>query len=207
MRLAHSAFSVRWTGTVTADTSVNGAVVSIFAKSAYGGKAFNGARLALGSSVKAGKWDIDAWNPERAGVSYQTTYNFKAGVPVPLVMEYRKPDGNGNVELQWSLIGNASTSLADAVSAAATADATIVAVGGSDQTTNEGCDRAELNLPGSQLQFLQAVHAVAKKLVVVLIGGRPVAEPWIKDHCAAVIASMCGGQAQGTALANIISGK
>ena len=49
--------------------------------------------------------------------------------------------GNGNVELQWSLIGNATISLADAIAAAASADATIVAVGGSDQTTNEGCDR------------------------------------------------------------------
>jgi beta-glucosidase len=54
---------------------------------------------------------------------------------------------------------------------------------------------------------LQAVHAAAKQLVVVLIGGRPIAEPWVKDNCDAVIASMCGGQAQGTAIANIISGK
>jgi hypothetical protein len=94
-------------------------------------------------------------------------------------MEYRKPDGNGNVELQWSLIGNATLSLEQAASAAAEADLTVVAVGGSDQTTNEGCDRAELDLPGRQLELVQTVHAAAtaakKKLVVVLIGGRPIA--------------------------------
>ena len=83
---------------------------------------------------------------------------------------YRKPDGNGNVELQWSLIGNATESLAAAVTAAAAADLTVLAVGGSDQTTNEGCDRAELDLTGRQLELVQKVHAVAKKLVVVLIG-------------------------------------
>ena len=98
---------------------------------------------------------------------------------MPIRMEYRKPDGNGNVELQWSLIGNATLSLEQAASAAAEADLTVVAVGGSDQTTNEGCDRAELDLPGRQLELVQTVHAAAtaakKKLVVVLIGGRPIA--------------------------------
>ncbi len=69
-------------------------------------------------------------------------------------MEYRKPDGNGNVELQWNLIGNATESLADAVAAAAAADLTVLAVGGSDQTTNEGCDRAELDLTGRQLELV-----------------------------------------------------
>ena len=74
------------------------------------------------------------------------------------------------MELQWSLIGNATESLAAAVTAAAAADLTVLAVGGSDQTTNEGCDRAELDLTGRQLELVQKVHAVAKKLVVVLIG-------------------------------------
>ena len=125
---------------------------------------------------------------------------------VPLRMEYRKPSGNGNVELQWSLIGDANASLRNATAAAAAADATIVVVGGSDQTTNEGCDRAELDLPGNQLGLVQAVHAASKRLVVVMTGGRPIAEPWIKENVGSVIASMCGGQAQGTALAAVIAG-
>ena len=108
--------------------------------------------------------------PADSKSSFDTTYDFVAGEPVPLRMEYRKPDGNGNVELQWSLIGNAAESLAGAVAAAQESDLTVLAVGGSDQTTNEGCDRAELSLPGRQLELVQKVHAVAKKLVVVLIG-------------------------------------
>ena len=137
-------------------------------------------RLAIGPGALSAspKWAIDAWTPGPKSV-YDTAYDFIAGVPVPIRMEYRKPDGNGNVELQWSLIGNATLSLEQAASAAAEADLTVVAVGGSDQTTNEGCDRAELDLPGRQLELVQTVHAAAtaakKKLVVVLIGGRPIA--------------------------------
>lgn len=86
--------------------------------------------------------------------SFDTTYDFVAGELVPICMEYRKPDGNGNVELQWSLIGNATESLDDAVAAATAADLTVLAVGGSDQTTNEGCDRAELDLTGRQLELV-----------------------------------------------------
>ena len=73
---------------------------------------------------------------------------------MPFRMEYRKPDGNGNVELQWALIGNATESRAVAVAAAAAADLTVLAVGGSDQTTNEGCDRADLDLTGRQLELV-----------------------------------------------------
>ena len=168
-----------------------------------------GARLALGAEAlsAAPKWSIDVWTPDpESTASFDTSYDFVAGVAVPLRMEYRKPSGNGNVELQWSLIGDANASLHNATAAAAAADATIVVVGGSDQTTNEGCDRAELDLPGNQLGLVQAVHAASKRLVVVMTGGRPIAEPWIKENVGSVIASMCGGQAQGTALAAVIAG-
>ena len=132
-------------------------------RSSYGGKAFTGARLAYGAGALAAEpeWSINAWSPDQIKQGqFDTTLDLVKGVAVPIRMEYRKPDGNGNVELQWSLIGNATVSLADATAAAAAADVAIVAVGGSDQTTNEGCDRAELDLPGKQLQLVQVRLAI-----------------------------------------------
>jgi hypothetical protein len=51
-----------------------------------------------------------------------------------------------------------------------------------------------------------AIHAVTqahagKRMVVVFVSGRPVAEPWIKDNVAAVVHAWQAGQAQGTAVA------
>ena len=53
----------------------------------YGGTAFTGARLALGPAVASGSWSVDAWSPG-AKTSYDVSFDFVAGVPVPLKMEY-----------------------------------------------------------------------------------------------------------------------
>ena len=101
--LPGSAFSVRWTGTITSDTTVKGAVISIFAANAYGGSAFSGARLAHGADALAAapSWAINAWSAEQIKKGqFDTTLDLVKGVALPIRMEYRKPDGNGNVELQ-----------------------------------------------------------------------------------------------------------
>lgn len=94
-------------------------------------------------------------------------------------------------------------------------DAVVVVVGGSnndaDSTTEgEGFDRAALSLAGNQLDLIKAVNfaAGAKKIpiAVVLVDGKPTAEPYLKSDVPAVIAAFQGGQAQGTGVAAVISG-
>jgi hypothetical protein len=71
---------------------VKGAVISIFAKNAYGGSAFAGARLALGADALAAEpqWAaIDAWTPGQIKHGkFDTTLDLVKGVPVPFRMEY-----------------------------------------------------------------------------------------------------------------------
>ena len=96
--------------------------------------------------------------------------------------------------------------------AAAASDVTIAVVGGYQRTSGEGTDRAELSLPGTeQLQLVKAVHAAAtaagKKLVVVFVSGKPVAEPWIAQNVDAVLHAWQAGQAQGSAVARTLLGR
>jgi beta-xylosidase len=71
-------------------------------------------------------------------------------------------------------------------------------------TSGEGCDAADLNLPGVQGQLLQAVLATGTPVVIVLLAGRPYAlGPF---PASAVLQAFFPGQEGGPALARILSG-
>jgi beta-xylosidase len=71
-------------------------------------------------------------------------------------------------------------------------------------TSGEGCDAADLNLPGVQGQLLQAVLATGTPVVLVLLTGRPYALG--EFPAAAVVQAFFPGQQGGPALARILSG-
>ncbi|WP_046213157.1 glycoside hydrolase family 3 N-terminal domain-containing protein [Paenibacillus wulumuqiensis] len=78
--------------------------------------------------------------------------------------------------------------------------------GASEMESGEGIDRVDLHLTGVQLELCQAIHALGRKLVVIYINGRPVAEPWIDEHADAIIEAWYPGQEGGHALAEILYG-
>ncbi|KAI0655354.1 glycoside hydrolase superfamily [Cubamyces menziesii] len=105
-----------------------------------------------------------------------------------------------------------------AVAAAKDSDAAIVMVGtwsldqtllwtpGTNATTGEHVDLSDLGLVGAQLQLVQAIKDAGKPTIVVLISGKPVAEPWIQEHADAVVQQFYPGELGGLALAEIIFG-
>jgi beta-xylosidase len=71
-------------------------------------------------------------------------------------------------------------------------------------TSGEGCDAADLNLPGVQGRLLAAVLATGTPVVLVLLAGRPYALG--QFPAAAVVQAFFPGQRGGPALAAILSG-
>ena len=112
----------------------------------------------------------------------------------------------------WSQDGSG---IAEAARLAAESDLAIVAVGSRStflaraskyNTSGEGNDLSSLDLPGRQLDLLKAVKATGKPLVVILISGKPFAMPWVKDNADAFLVQWYGGEQQGLALADILTG-
>ncbi|KAI0352431.1 glycoside hydrolase [Trametes cingulata] len=115
----------------------------------------------------------------------------------------------------WS---NDPSGIPAAVAAAKASDAAVVMVGtwsldqtllwtpGTNATTGEHVDLSDLGLVGAQLQLVQAVKAVGKPTIVVLVSGKPVAEPWIQEHADAVVQQFYPGELGGLALAEVIFG-
>ncbi len=71
-------------------------------------------------------------------------------------------------------------------------------------TSGEGCDAADLNLPGIQAELLDALLASGTPVVIVLLTGRPYALG--RFSAAAVVQAFFPGQEGGPALARILSG-
>ena len=66
------------------------------------------------------------------------------------------------------------TMVQNAVDVAKAADVAVVVLGDSTHTCGEMVDRSSLELPGGQLELLEALVATSTPVVLVLINGRPV---------------------------------
>jgi len=103
--------------------------------------------------------------------------------------------------------------IAAAVQTAATADEIILIVGDTEQTSREGWadthlgDRDNLELAGQQNELADALFALHKPTVVVLLNGRPPAVAHIAERANALIEGWYLGQEGGTALAAILFGE
>lgn len=95
--------------------------------------------------------------------------------------------------------------LAEAVEAARHAETAVLFVGLPDRYESEGFDRQHLRLPDSHRTLIEEIAKVQPRIVVVLSNGAPVEMPWL-DKAQAVLEGYLGGQAFGSAVADLLYG-
>jgi beta-xylosidase len=141
------------------------------------------------------------------------------GVQIPSLLEALRvelPDREIGYQFGCDVRDPDRAGFEDAVQAARGADVCVVAVG--DQaglfgrgTSGEGCDAADLRLPGVQEDLVQALIATGTPVVVVVVSGRPYALGSIMGarggaRAAAIVQAFFPGQLGGSALARILTG-
>ncbi|NQV42642.1 MAG: beta-glucosidase BglX [Candidatus Marinimicrobia bacterium] len=94
----------------------------------------------------------------------------------------------------------------NARSMAKQADVIIAVVGEEALMSGEALSRSDIGLPGVQLELLQMLKATGKPVVVVLMNGRPIAEPWMYENCDAVLETWHLGVQSGPAIADVLFG-
>lgn len=123
-------------------------------------------------------------------LDYQANHPLTALQPGTLLFQWRPP------------AGTRSPNLVKAVQAARQARTAIVYV---RDFESEERDRVSLKLPESAEQLIRAVSAANRNTIVVLATGGPVTMPWL-GSVRAVVQTYFGGQAQGSALADVLWG-
>jgi beta-glucosidase len=96
--------------------------------------------------------------------------------------------------------------ISKAVDAARNSDLAVVVLGDSMKTVGESASRTSLDLPGHQLDLVQAVYSTGKPVVVVLINGRPMSINWIDKYVPGIIEAWFPGAQGGTAVADVLFG-
>jgi beta-glucosidase len=93
-----------------------------------------------------------------------------------------------------------------AVDLARGADVAVVVVGEWQNMISEMASRSSLDLPGRQLELLQAVAATGTPVVLLVMNGRPLDLRWAAENVPAILDIWYPGTQGGAAVANLLFG-
>jgi beta-glucosidase len=102
--------------------------------------------------------------------------------------------------------------IAEAVAVAQKADRIVLTLGDTEQTSREGWannhlgDRSSLDLIGEQQELFDALRALGKPIIVILINGRPASTVKISQQANAIIEGWYLGEQTGHAVADVLFG-
>jgi beta-glucosidase len=107
-----------------------------------------------------------------------------------------------------------SSKIKEASEKAKNADYAIVVVGDNsmrykwkDKTAGENMARASLNLFGKQLDLVKAIKETGTPVIIVLVNGKPISEPWLQNNIPAILESWEPGNLGGQAVAEVLFGE
>jgi len=160
-----------------------------------------------------GKEVVNAWTRNRWGARTFQLHT-EANKTYHLVLEYYQGEGKASVRLRTGHFEkNDFAALANRIK---DADAIVFVGGISPQLEGEemrvnypgfdGGDRTSILLPEVQTELLKSLKATGKPVVFVLMTGSAIAMPWEAQNVPAIINAWYGGQAAGTAIADVLFG-
>ena len=181
-------FSVVWTGSVVMPRTMDGCI---------GLSTQDSMRLYVDDKLL-----IDGWGKEKSA-DQALDFHFEAGRTYKIRIEFVNDRRGARVIFGYSA---GRENFPAAVEAARKADVAILCMGDNEETSGENFDRTDLNLPGRQLELVQAVYATGTPVVLVLQSGRPVTANWENDHLPAILEAWFPGEQGGTAIAKTLFG-
>ena len=104
------------------------------------------------------------------------------------------------------MLDPSTTGFQQAIDIAKQSDVAVLFVGEIHEMVGEAASRSSLDLPGKQLELVQAIHATGKPTIVVLVNGRPLSIGWVVDNTPAILEAWMGGSQSGHAVADVLFG-
>jgi beta-glucosidase len=163
--------------------------------------------------VLDGKEVLNAWTRNRWGAR---TYklNTEANKTYKVVFETNQGDGGASVTFHTGHF--MKTDFAALAKRVKDADAIVFVGGISPQLEGEemrvdykgfnGGDRTSILVPAVQTELMKALKTTGKPIVFVMMTGSALALPWESQNVPAIVNAWYGGQAAGTAIADVLFG-
>jgi beta-glucosidase len=191
--------SVRWNGYLIPEKS---------GEYKIGGYGFNGFNIFIDDSLLV-KFDNDH-DPNNV----YNAIKLEANQPYKIRIDFILRSRYALMKLIWSTPDENSEERA--ITAAKKADAVIMFMGLSPRLEGEemkvpvkgfeGGDRLTLDLPETQINLIKNIYALNKPVVLVLLNGSAVSVNWENENIPAIVESWYGGQAAGSAIADVLFG-
>jgi beta-glucosidase len=192
-------FSARYTTDFTASTTGD-ITFEIDADDGY--------RLVVNGNEVLNAWTRNRWGARTFKLQTEANKTYR------LVLEYYQGEGKANVSFRTGHF--AKTDFAALAARCKDADAIVYVGGISPQLEGEempvnypgfnGGDRTSILLPAVQTELLKALKKTGKPVVFVMMTGSALAIPWEAENIPAIVNGWYGGQAAGTALADVLFG-
>lgn len=106
---------------------------------------------------------------------------------------------------RWSE-NQAADEFKKAIDLARNSELAVVVVGENQDMIGEQASRSSLDLPGRQMELLQAVKATGKPVVLLLMNGRPLDISWAAENVSAILEAWYPGSEGGNAVADVLFG-
>ena len=192
-------FGVRWTGFLAPKVSGTYQI---------GATGLNAYELTFAGKVIARRDNV-----HERGYEWQTM-DLEAGKRYPIQLNFHEVSGDADIKLVWE--PPHADYREEALKAAGQADTVVMFLGLSPRLEGEemrvavdgfsGGDRVKLGIPQVQEDLLQAVSALGKPVILVLLNGSAVSINWAREHVPGIVELWYPGQAGGTALADVLFG-
>lgn len=164
----------------------------------------DGCRLKVGDRTLIDKWVI------RSATTDYVSIGLHEGETYHIVYEYFDNGGDAVATLQWRMPATVASDPLDAYGNAGKrireSDLTIAVMGIDRGFEREGQDRAAIELPQEQSNFLKLAYEANPRLVVVFVAGSPLADEWVAENVPAMLYAWYPGEQGGTAVVDALFG-
>ncbi|MGB4415841.1 MAG: glycoside hydrolase family 3 N-terminal domain-containing protein [Paludibacter sp.] len=151
---------------------------------------------------------IDHWNKEWQNRGERKSIRLEAGQKIPFRIEFSKLADNAAIWLKWRLADTEKLSLyTDVTRSASQSDAVVVVMGEAQEEVGESRDKYDLNPNNMDMKILQAAAKAGKPVITLMMTGRPLILTEVCKLSDAVLQVWFGGEAMGTAIADILNGE
>lgn len=92
----------------------------------------------------------------------------------------------------------------EAVEMTGQSDVVVLALGEAESMTGESSSRSDIRIPSNQVDLLKAIHKTGKKIVLILVNGRPLDLSEVEPYVEAILEAWAPGTEAGLAITDLI---
>ncbi len=163
-------------------------------------------QLAESKDVPLGNWRAQAVTNSAVSLVEGVRSAVGPGTTVRVARGYTLVEGRRDFIHELNIIENDRSGFSEAIQLARQSEVVVLAIGEDCYQTGEGRSQADIGLKGSQKALLMELLKVNKKVVVVLMNGRPLAIPEVVEKTPAILEAWFAGSESGNAIADVLFG-